>query len=243
MQIKTKAIVLRCTNYGDNKLITRLFTEEQGVQSFITTKSAGKGKGKYTALLQPLSLLVIDYKQLPNKHLHSFTDVTMLHAYTSVHSNMVKLSIAQFISELLHKSINENEHYASAFFTFMENSLIYFDVTHENFENFHLYFLIEFSRYLGFYPQVLDDNETTYFDLYNGMFCNYSVNSAFMLDASVSGLLLQCLNITITNFMALKFNYHQRKQLLTAITDYYRIHVNSIEEFKTIGVLQTVLSA
>ncbi|MBC7411507.1 MAG: DNA repair protein RecO [Bacteroidia bacterium] len=242
MQIKTKAIVLRCTNYGDNKLITRLFTEEQGVQSFISTKSA-RSKNKYTPLLQPLSLLVIDYKQVPNKHLHSFSDVTMLHAYTSVHSNMVKLCIAQFISELLHKSLSENEHYATQFFSFMESSLIYFDITDQNFENFHLYFLIEFSRYLGFYPQIIDDNQTQYFDLLNGQFCNHSLNSAFMLNAPTSALLLSCLNLSITNFMTLKLTYNNRKQLLTAITDYYRIHVNGIEEFKTIGVLQTVLNA
>jgi DNA repair protein RecO (recombination protein O) len=242
MQIKTKAIVLRCTNYSDNKIITRLFTEEQGVQSFISTKSS-RSKNKFTPLLQPLSLLVIDYKQVPNKHLHTFADVTMLHAYTTVHTNMVKLCIAQFISELLHKSLNENEHYETSLFDFMENALTYFDITESNFENFHLYFLLEFSRYLGFYPQVINYDETKYFDLLNGQFCNYSLNSAYMMDAPTSASLLQCLNLSITSFMNLKLGYAQRKQLLTAITDYYRIHVNGIEEFKTIPVLQTILSA
>ena len=67
----TKAIVLRSIKYGDTSLISTLFTETQGVQTYITqgVRSA-KAKTNKAALLQPATLLDVVVYHKPNTNFY-----------------------------------------------------------------------------------------------------------------------------------------------------------------------------
>ena len=44
--IKTRAIVLQSIKYGDSSLVVKMFTEEEGLQSFMVKGVFGKNYGK-----------------------------------------------------------------------------------------------------------------------------------------------------------------------------------------------------
>ena len=76
--------------------------------------------------------------------------------YFTNHHVQKKISICLFISEVLLKLItfqvpDKNQ------FNFVRNSLIELDKIVENYENFHIIFLIKFSKYLGFEISNISD--------------------------------------------------------------------------------------
>ena len=82
-----------------------------------------------------------------------------------------------FISEILINCI-KNESPDKSLFFFLEKSLFVLD-TSKRVNNFIIIFLLNLSKYLGFYPNV--NSSGNYFNLYNGIFenqksDNYSVN-------------------------------------------------------------------
>ncbi len=241
MQVKTKGIILKSIPYADNKLIVKIFTEQQGIQSFITNK---KNKlQKQGNVYQGLNLVEIDYVHHHEKTIQHFKDFKVYHHYQHIHHQMVKLSIAQFINELLLKSINDNEHYNTNVFKFIEHALLYFDLQESAFENFHLYFMLAFSKYLGFYPQLNEDGASLYFDLFNGRFNDHINNPEFTIDNSTSKLLVELMDLTIESFATLKLNYTQRLSVLNTLVDYYKIHIDQITTFNTLKTLSVVLNA
>src|ERR1043165_5441661 len=89
--------------------------------------------------------------------------------YTSLHLVFTKNCIALFIQELLHKVLKEQEA-DEDLFDFLKNSLMILDLKKENYFNFHLCFMLQLSRYLGFYPQGKYSDSTSVFDLQEGTF-------------------------------------------------------------------------
>jgi DNA repair protein RecO (recombination protein O) len=146
--IKTRAIVLSNIKYGDNSVIVKMFLENAGVQSFIV-KGINKSKSKI-AYFQPLSLLEIDYSD-SKANLKYIKEQRFVYFYENIQNNFSKTCIFTFLAEVLRKSLLTAES-EPEFFGFIYNSLVDFDKKTENFNDFHLHFLIKMMDFLGFLP-------------------------------------------------------------------------------------------
>ena len=72
---QSRAIVLNKINYSESSLILKIYTEQQGLLSFIVKGIRGK-KGKLRlAQFQSLNLLEIDYKRYGKSELRYITDL------------------------------------------------------------------------------------------------------------------------------------------------------------------------
>lgn len=237
--VETKAIVVSSLKYGDTSLITRLYTEELGLQSFMLKGVLKSKKGKLKpAYFQPLNLLKIQCSVQPNRSLHSIREVQISHPYNSLPFDIVKQSIVLFLSEILNSSIQEQES-NKGLYNFLENSFLWLD-THSSITNFHLLFLLNLTRYLGFYPDVnLDD--AIGFDLVQGEFVS-KPSSLELVKGDDFFVFKRLLGINFDRIESTSFNKNERQAILKILIRYYELHLDGFRTPKSLSVLETVFS-
>src|SRR4051812_1798980 len=152
---KTRGIVFRFTKFRETSIIVTIFTEVFGLQSYIVNGIRSKTAKNKIALYQPLTLLDLVVYHRKNANIERIKEVHCFHPYVSVTSDVKKSSIALFLIELLNKVVKDESH-AKELFDFITKSLITLDLMTDEFENFHLIFLLRLSRYLGFGVQNLN---------------------------------------------------------------------------------------
>lgn len=218
---KTRGVVFRFTRYGETSIIVNVFTEHFGLQSYIVNGARSKsGKGKI-ALFQPLTLLdlVVYYKE--NASILRLKEVKCLHPYRTLSQDVRKSSIALFINEVMNKTVKEESH-AGELCAFLMESLVTLDVLEKGVENFHLIFLLQLSRHLGFGPQKPSE-----------------VLGAWMLEEQEEQILAQLIAADYETIVPM--NNAQRRSILECLLRFYNLHIETFGEMKSVQVLRDVL--
>ena len=166
MIISSTAIVLSKLKYRDNDLIVKLLVRELGVTSFIVRGGSKKNKSNY---FQQLSFLEIEFDFNSKRNLHYFKDFEYKFNLKTIHTDFIKMGVIIFLSEILSKILIHQEK-DFELFDFIEGSIKYYDEAKFN-PSFHLLFLIQLSKFLGFYPET-ENSEYKYFDLQQGCYTN-----------------------------------------------------------------------
>lgn len=235
MLYKSKAVVLHKINYSDTSIIVHLFTEKIGKQTFIIKGAKRKNAKLKSSLFQPLFLLEIEASHSPSKNLQILKEVRIEPVLHSITENLNKSAISIFLAEILFHSLNE-ELNSNEIFNYIYNSIQILELTEHNISNFHIQFLIGLTKYLGFYP---DNNfKETYFDLINGTFSNTIPLHNHYIDKEVSGLLQKFLKRSSQESISL--TSEQRFLLLQKIIEYYKIHIPSFGDIKSLDVLNAL---
>ncbi|MEM8847899.1 MAG: DNA repair protein RecO, partial [Bacteroidota bacterium] len=168
MQVTTKAIVFSSLKYGDTSLIVKAYTETDGLKSYLLKGVLASKRGKLkAAYFLPLMQLEIVANHKNKGTLESIREAKVAHPYTSLHTDIIKNSLVLFLAEMLGNSIQEHEQ-DIALFNYLEYSLLWLD-EHGVYPNYHLLFLLNLTKYLGFYPDTSFTN-WPYFDLQEGSF-------------------------------------------------------------------------
>jgi DNA repair protein RecO (recombination protein O) len=236
MRIGTQAIVLHSTRFGDTSAIVKMYTRQCGMISFMLKGIHNKKRNK-AALIQPLSLIHIEMQLRQNKDLQLLNELRSDAPYSTIPFSMGKTAQVMFIAEVLARTIKEEER-NDELFDFLHHSLEYFDQFPHELPDFHLKFLFEFSRFLGFYPVDNFDARNLYFQYTDGVFIPYFNDSCF--EAESSEALVRLLRTGFNELHTLNFNRQQRKVLTTSILDYFRWHLPAISNLKTQRVLAEV---
>ena len=156
MVSKTNGIVLNYIKYKETSIISKIYTKEFGLKSYLINGIRTK-KGKFNiSSFQPLSLLDLVVYENKNSQIGRIKELKFDKIYFTNHHVQKKISICLFISEVLLKLItfqvpDKNQ------FNFVMKSLIVLDKIVDNYENFHIIFLIKFSKYLGFEISNISD--------------------------------------------------------------------------------------
>jgi len=162
MLVKTRAIVLNSIKYSESSIITKIFTEEFGMLSFIV-HGVRKRKARMPAsFFQAFTLLDLDINYKPKSNLQNIKEISLSQRTDALHSDVRKSTIAIFLAEVLHKSLQE-EQQDKDLFEFLQLTISFLDSMESAFGNFHLIFLIQLSKYLGFYPSESSSTKQEYF--------------------------------------------------------------------------------
>ena len=235
----TKAIVLSSLKYGDSSLIVKCFTLNDGLKSYLIRGVLKSKKGKIKpAYFQPLSQLTIQANHNTKGKLNSIREVQVSTPYNSIYTSIIKQTIVLFLSEMLSNCIQEEEE-NTALYSYIETSLIWLD-THDKIANFHLLFLLNLTKFLGFYPD-LTNKEASYFNIVEGNFTNTSLEKEVVYGEE----LVQFKKLLGTNFdtiETIKFSKRERQQILGVIIRYFELHLDGFRNPKSLGVLETVFS-
>jgi DNA repair protein RecO (recombination protein O) len=237
---RTRGIVLKTTPYSENSVVVQVFTEKFGLQSYLVN-GVKKPKAKIKLnMLQPLHLLEMIVYHKANGNLQRISELRNQPVLQSIPYDVIKSSLALFINEVLYKSLKM--HYEDeAMFSFIFNSIELLDKSQEGIANFHLYFLIKLTKYLGFYPDRTLERDANFFDLKDGVYALSQPPHVYILDENLTKDFALLINASFENLPQLTITLKHRKDLLKKILDYYRLHIESFGEVKSHLILEEVL--
>lgn len=235
-----EGVVLQSLRYGDTSLIVRVFTRNFGLKSYMVKGAFNRNAKNRAALFQSLNL--IEYVEVgrPNKStLGYMRDVHLSTVYQNIPATMNKRAILMFVSELLSKTITEQEQNV-ALYDFIVQSLKWLDLVECDYANFPLFFTLELSRHLGFYPKA--NHETGfYFDMMEGSFARDYPLHPYYFDAESATLLAQFLGAGINESCRQPLRVSQRRDLLDGLIVFMRLHAPVMKDFHSHEVLKSVL--
>ena len=239
MLVNTPAIVLSKTIYGDSSLIVRCYTLISGIKSYIIKGARSKTKGKkQLGLYQPLTQIEITARHKNKGGLETLHTAKIHIPYQSIPFEMDKLTVVFFLSEILEKALREEEANKNLF-RFLESSLVWFD-THDKTGNFHIMFLLQLTKHLGFFPDM-NSIDKDFFDIENGQFVN-ALGEQIVAEKSLNLLIKQFLGTKFDNIQNVLITGRQKKQLLSILMQYYKTHVYGFSIPKSLNVLYEVYS-
>ena len=234
----TKAIVLHSLKYSDSSLITTCYTEDCGVKSYMLKGVLKSKRGKIKpAYFQPLMQLILTAKHNNKGSLNSIREVEIAHFYTSVYTDIKKQTIALFLAEVLNYAIKEEE-LNPHLFQYLEVSFIWLD-THSNVTNFHLLFLLNLTKFLGFYPDLSGSN-FQYFDLLEAKFTSRANSHTVSGEKLVQ--LKKLLGINFDTIHKVNFNAESRQVVLSILIQYFELHLSGFRKPKSLKVLKSIFS-
>ena len=240
MHHTTSGIVLHTIKYSETSLVVKIYTRNFGLQSYMVSGVRGKKSKNKATLFQPLALVEMVVSNSNKGSLQRVSEINSLHPYVDIPYNIVKSSITIFLNEILYKALRE-EHSDEDMFDFIKNSLLVLDLKHDNCANFHVFFMIQLSRYLGFYPQGKYTLETPIFDLREGRFIDRLPDHFYYLSQQNSMLLHDLICASYETIHELKIENSERKELLQAMIIFYQLHISSFKEIKSQEILEEVI--
>ena len=237
MRVSDKAIVLQAIKHGDKKFILKLYTRNHGMITVATHVGKTNTSKIKSSTILPLSLMDVELIMKQNKDIQQLSEASCYYVSTTISNSLTKLSIAQFLNEILIKTLKEQSSNIHLY-EFIETCLKFLNDTDECI-NLHLYFLSEFTKYLGFEPQNNYTQQTPYFDCREGRFTSVGLTIPLGLNKEDSFLFSEFLKI---NSLRTTISNNQRQILLEILLAYYKLHVPNFNDVKSLEVLREVMA-
>lgn len=239
MLSKTRGIVLHYFKYAESSIIVKIYTENFGLQSFLIRSTRSKKSKIKAGIFHPLTLLEFVASSKNKSGLHTIKEITDCSQLNGISLDIKKSSIAIFIAEVLKKSIREEEQNKSLF-DFLFNTILFLDKKEGRVSEFHLYFLLDLTKFLGFYPQNNFREDCAIFNLHNGKFQEHLPEHNYFIEKGLSKYLYEIIEIPNTDREKYQISSGIRKELINKIIDYYRIHLNGFSIVRSHAVLEEI---
>ena len=227
---KTRGIALSYIRYRETSIIAKIYTEEFGMQSYIINGvRSAKSKTNRIAFFQPLTLLdLVVYHKNKEQTLHRISEVKCSLPFKSLPFDFVKSSMALFVTEILVKTLREEEK-DELLFQFLHDSVLYLEEAADQFENFHLRFLSKLAAFLGFGADNVREIEQ-----------QFTENQYPYIFDKTTREALQIFVLTPYDYVH-AFDRQRRHQLLDALLFFYKIHLEGLGEIRSLEVLRELM--
>jgi DNA repair protein RecO (recombination protein O) len=240
MQQTVQGIILQNTKYQDKKNILKIYTLQHGLQSYAIHLGHSK-----TAKIKPAHVLALNQIEFiehtrKTREVQKISEMNVTHVYQQLFSDLNKNCIAVFLNEVLIKSLKEHHGNEELYF-FISEKLKELDRSEKNISNFHLHFLIEFAKHLGFYPNNNYTQKNCLFDLQEGIFTDTVPLHPYYTDSETSFQFNKLIDANF-NDVDISFSGQVRGELLQTLLLFYRLHVPNFGEVKSVQVLKEVLA-
>ncbi len=229
---EVEAIVLSRIPYSESSYILNLYTKEQG-RLAVFLRNGGKRPTAKTALLHPLALVHVQLSgtgQMPR-----VKNYEVSFPLNDLPFNPIKSSLAMFMAEMLSHVLKEKCG-DEALFNFLTTNICILDTSVSNLSNYHLYFLLHLTRFLGFMPNV--DGVGEYVDLQEGVLAIQPPFHSCYTDKNVTELWKKILLNDYQEVSSIPLSRDMRRETLENIVKYYQIQVQDIQTLKSLAVLQ-----
>jgi DNA repair protein RecO (recombination protein O) len=240
MNRRTRGIILQATSYSETSLVVKIYTENSGLETFIVSGVRSKNSRFKSNLFQPLTLVELVASGRNGPSMKRITDIQLAPPFTGIPGDVIKSSIAIFLSEVIYRSIREEEP-NPALFGFLHNSIQILDLSNENCSRFHLYFMIQLSRYLGFFPHGDCNATDVVFDLKEGVFTSNPPLHMMVLDHENSKVLHLLMNAGFGDYRDIDIPAGRLRTLLEALVTYFEIHHTHGNPIRSHAILSEVL--
>jgi DNA repair protein RecO (recombination protein O) len=233
MNYKSKAITLTYSKQGESSIICKIFTEQQGLQTFIIKGVRSSKSKKKLGLFQALQLVKINATYSEKRGLQYLSEISVDEPIANEKVNMHKNFIAVFIAEITAKVLQENEQNIPLF-NFIWNTKRELYLTDNLSDNFVLLFMLNLSKHLGFYPSI-DNVNATYFNLETAEFSNDSLNLNIYLDKEKSTILKSLLQ-----GKEVKIEQKIKSELLKDIMQFFHLNHYNLQNITSHLIIESL---
>ncbi len=241
----TKGIVLRTVKYGDTSVITTVYTELFGVQSYIVkgVRQSSKTSAGKAVYFQPAAILEMEVYHNELKQLQFVKEFQWAYLYERLLFDVVRNAVAMYVIELLQHSLKQPEANPELFYL-IEDTLKQLDKGSDTLvANLPLYFILHLGSELGFQMQGTYHAQTPVLDLQEGIFILEKPAHPYYIAGQLAQIAGQLLSLQFYNDLDhISLNRQIRRELLQAFQTYIALHVADFGEMRSLGVLQEVLS-
>lgn len=234
---KTKAIILGLVKYGETSLIVHAYTEKFGRQSYMVKGGRSKKSRTKSNLFQSLFLLDMNVSHRDGKNLQMIKEAQFAESTPHLNFETHKNHLVLFLAEVLSKVLKEEEGDAQLF-GFLSDHISYLIQVDDIPKAYHLNFLLNLTRFLGFYPNDNWSEMNQFFDLDNAVFVGLESKHAHCLNSHISDLLHLLLQIQLSHIDDLDFSNEDLKVLLRAILNFYALHSHGFSKLKSLSVFE-----
>ena len=245
MTHKTKGIVLRTVKYGETSIITTVYTELFGIQSYIVKGVRQSTKKSSAKAIYFQSAAILDMIVYHNefKNLNFIKEYQWSYLYQNILSDVVKNTVALYFVEMLQHSLKQPEANPELFYI-VEDTLKQLDNGSAVLTaNLPLYFCLHLAGELGFRIQGNYNSLTPVLDLQEGQFVKEKPAHPYFVDKALAEATSKLLSVNFYNDLEnIHFSRHTRQDLILAYQNYIALHVNDFGEIKSLPVLQSIFS-
>lgn len=235
---KARGVVLGTLKYGEKGVVVHMLTDVCGRQSYMIQGIRPTAKGSKMALFQPMFAVEFEGLTSTKMSMHRLKDAVSGIVLQSTPFDVRKSTMALFMAEVLYRLIKDNEH-GEGLFDFVWGCVAALDALEEGIANFHLWFLANLSRPLGFSP----DNEYVdgaWLDIRDGHFTSQPLIPSVALTPENARILHDMLECDVRYLGEIGLNRTERVEFLEAMLKYYSYHLDSIRAVESIRVLKEV---
>ena len=236
---KGRGVVLNTLKYGDKSLIVHLLTDVGGRQSFMVSGlRSAHGKGSKSALMQPLFALEFEALESNKMEMHRFKEVHSGIVLKSTPFDIRKSTISLFMAEVLYRLVKESEPNPTLF-DFVWHSIEALDELDEGVANFHLWFLANLSRLLGFFPSG-EYRKGAWLDIMEGGYVNVQPLHSLHFSSEATCFFRDFTECDVRCLAEIGMNRTQRVELMQSLLSYYGYHLDAIHGVRSIEILREV---
>ena len=236
---KARGVVLSTVKYGDSGMVVQMLTDRYGRQSYMVQGvRSSRGRGSKMALFQPLFVLAFEGLESSHSDLHKMREVQNEVVFKSVPYDIRKSTMALFMAEVLYRLVGESEA-NEPLFDFVYHSVCALDEIDEGVANFHLWFLANMSRYLGYFPGN-EHQKGCWFDMREGLYTRTMPLHDHTMNEEEAELLRDLTECDLDCLGEIPLNREQRVAMLSRLVEYYSIHLDAIRSVRSIEILQEV---
>ena len=241
----TKGIILRTVKYGETSIITTVYTELFGVQTYIVkgvrqSSKTSQGKASY---FQPAAILDMEVHHNSLKQMQFIREYQWSHIYERVLFDVVRNAVALYVIELLQHSLKQPEANPELFYL-IEDTLKEIDKGNGTFvANLPLYFILHLASELGFQVQGKYSAATPVLDLKEGFYIKEIPLHPYYLIDSDAKITSRIINIKkYQELEGIFIDKVKRRQLLEAYQQYMKLHIADFGEIRSLSILQEILN-
>ena len=234
----TEAIPIGSLKYGDSSLIVHCFTQSKGMRSFLLKGILNsKKKGLKRSFFQPLTIIEITASFKPAESLSFIREARVVSTFQSIPFDIRKKTLILFLSEVLFQVLREEPQKNDSLFSFLKSSLHWLD-THDAVSNFHLKFLLDLTKYIGFYPNT-EDSQAPYFDLERGRM-EWTQPKGLFLEGNLKINWLEMLGTDFDTASTLKLKKEDRDRLLHHVIAFFELHLQRFKKPQSTSIFNEV---
>ena len=236
---KGRGIVLHTLKYGDTSMVAYLLTDVGGRRSYMVQGVRSRsGRGSKLALFQPMFPVEFEGLESPRQQMDRFKEVRAGFVLQSLPFDVRKSTMALFMAEVLYRLVRESEP-NRPLFDFVWGSAEALDAMDEGVPNFHLWFLANLSRLLGFRPGN-DYTPGAWFDIREGLYSVVRPAHPGVMTQECASLLDRMLSCDVRRLGDVGLNRDRRSEFLNAMLAYFGYHLDAISAVQSVRILKEV---
>jgi DNA repair protein RecO (recombination protein O) len=227
-----KGIVLSGIKYTDNRDIIYMYTDTNGRKTFLYSRR------KKSCRLSPLSIIEFEASGRKNAEMQYLKEFVLAPPLPGISASVRKSAVAMFIGELLYRVVKEEEH-SPSMFEFICSSIRMLDLLDCGIANFHLHFMVQLSKHMGF---SIPPNRNGYdcFDTKYSKFVFVKPLHPQYFDVGNTEILSHLLELPVNRLNDLKITGDRRMNFANQMLGFYSSRFDHTLIIKSLNVLHEI---